>query len=76
MKLHRHDYENQDGKMVRVRKDEIYVWAAVNMTTGEVELDDIPMFDDQLSTLSEPWQWKRFTLTLSDNDKTEPRHEK
>ena len=67
MTLHRHDYENQDGKMVRVRKDEIYVWAAVNMTTGEVELDDMPIFDDQLSTLSEPWQWKRFTLTVSDN---------
>jgi len=53
--------------MVRVRKDEIYAWAAVNTLTGEVELEDIPMFDDQLSTLDAPWEWRRFTLTLSDN---------
>ena len=65
MTLHRFDYENQDGQMVKVRKDEIYVWAAVNTDTGEVELDDIPIFDDQLSTLNHPWRWERFTLTLS-----------
>ena len=72
MILHRFDYEDQDGKSVRVRKDEIYAWAAVNTKTGEVELGDIHECDDELQQLCPGWEWKRFTLTLSDNVKALP----
>ena len=65
MKLHRYDFENQDGKMVRVRKDEIYAWVPVNTKTGEVDMDDVHQFDDELEELHGRWKWMRFALTLS-----------
>lgn len=65
MKLYRYDYENQDGKIVRVRNDEIYAWAVVNTTTGEVDLGEVCEFDDDLRELCPGWEWMRFNLTLS-----------
>lgn len=64
MDIHRFDYEKADGKWVRVRKEEIYGWAAVNTITGEVELEEFKKYDDELCTLAPPWEWRRFTLTL------------
>lgn len=61
-KLHRHDYENIDGKMVRVQRDEIYIWAAVNTETGEVDLEDVQQYNDDLRMLDKGWEWKRFTM--------------
>jgi hypothetical protein len=65
--LHRFDYENIDGKMVRVLKREIFGWMPVNTITGEVECTDFRQFDDELETLSNGWEWKRFTLALSNS---------
>lgn len=51
--------------MVKVMREEIYVWTPLNITTGEVPLDEVERFDDQLKPLAEGWEWRRFTLTLS-----------
>lgn len=63
--LHRYDYENQNGEMKRVRKDEIYAWAAVKAETGEVDMDDLRQFDDELEPLASGWEWHKFTLILA-----------
>lgn len=67
MELHRYDFEEVDGNLVRVRRDEIYVWTPVNTETGEVELDDIRRFDDELEPLTDGREWRRFTMTLTKN---------
>ena len=67
MKLHRYDYENIDGEMKRVRKDQIYLWAGVRIETGEVEMNDLRAFDDELEDLCDGWEWRK--LILSDNEK-------
>ena len=64
MQLHRYDYDEIDGKMVRVRRDEIYVWSPVNMETGEVSMEEPQQFNDGLRPLAKGWEWKRFTMTL------------
>lgn len=61
--LWRRDYDNKDGKMVRVTKYEIYGWLPVNTLTGEVEMDSLHSFDDSLRELRPEWEWRRFTLT-------------
>lgn len=66
MKMHRYDYDTVDGKMVEVKCDEIYAWAAVDTKTGEVELGDIRQFDDNLEPLALGWKWVRFTMTPSE----------
>lgn len=69
MNLFRYDYENIGGYLERVRKDDIYVWAVTNITTGEVDLETITQYDDELGPLVKGWEWKKFTLTLLE-DKT------
>ena len=51
---------------MKFRSSEIYVWAVVDTETGEVGLDDIHRFDDGLYSLNAPYEWRRFTMTLSD----------
>ena len=63
--LHRYDYDEINGKLVRVRRNELYVWCPVNTETGEVDLDEPQQFDDCLRRLVTGWEWKRFTLTPS-----------
>lgn len=61
--LHRYDYEeDQSGRMERVRKDEVYAWAAVKTDTGEVDVSDIRPFDDELESLVAGWEWRKFNL--------------
>lgn len=64
--LHRYDYKNENGKLVEVRKEEVYVYTPVNVRTGEVELEDIRKFDDELETCNENWEWRKFNLILSE----------
>ena len=66
MDLHRYDYKYEDGTLVKFRSSEVYVWCVVDTETGEVELDDIHRFDDRLFPLDAPYEWRRFTMTLSD----------
>lgn len=47
--LFRSDYEERDGKMERVTTEDLFVWAAVNKQTGEVEVTDIHPFADDVS---------------------------
>jgi len=63
--LFRIDYDEVDGKLVRTVNSEIYAWLPVNTETGEVELEMLRKFDDQLTELDAPWQWVRFILTPS-----------
>ena len=55
---------------MRVHSDEVYGWAAVKIETGEVNLESFQQFNDELCKSADGWEWKRFTLTLSDS--TEP----
>jgi hypothetical protein len=73
--LHRYDYKTQNGKRHRVRKDEIYAWAAVQTETGEVDLDDIRQFDDELESLAPGWEWRKFNLFLANNQIITPAEE-
>jgi len=66
MDLHRYDYKDEGGTLMKFRSSEIYVWAVVDTETGEVGLDDIHRFDDGLYSLNAPYEWRRFTMTLSD----------
>lgn len=61
-KLHRYDYDELDGKLVRVRKDVLYAWAAVNLNTGEVDIEDVRQYDDELEVLNPGWEWVKFNL--------------
>jgi DUF1365 family protein len=65
--LHRYDYETQNGERHRVRKDEIYAWVAVQTETGEVDLDDIRQWDDDLEPLAQGWEWRKFNLILAND---------
>ncbi len=38
------------------------VFATMNPVTGEIEVDTITRFDDELQDLRKPWVWKRFRL--------------
>lgn len=60
--LYRIDFEDKDGKMVEVKKDEIYGWVPVHKSTGRVDLSDFQQWDDGLYSLSPEWEWRRFTL--------------
>lgn len=60
--LHRYDYVEVGGKRERTRVDKVYVWAAVHTPTGEVELDDVREFDDQLKDLVEGFEWRKFRM--------------
>lgn len=63
--LWRYDYEDQHGKMVPIRSNEVYAWAPVNTKTGQVEMCDLRRYDDSLEKLAEDWEWCRFTLIPS-----------
>lgn len=65
MNIHRYKYEHPNGHAMRVRSDEVYGWAAVKTETGEVDLESFQQFDDELRKLTDGWEWRRFTLTLS-----------
>jgi hypothetical protein len=69
--LWRRSYEERDGKMIGVESADLFVWAAVNNTTGEVEMGGIQPYDDDLDEdLVEGWEWKRFWL-IPDNSAEE-----
>ena len=70
MNIHRYKYEHPKGYPMRVHSDEVYGWAAVKIETGEVNLESFQQFNDELCKSADGWEWKRFTLTLSDS--TEP----
>jgi hypothetical protein len=67
MKLHRYDFEIRDGKMVQVKKDELYVWAPVHTASGLVELEGVQEYDDELKDLVAGWEWRKFIL-IPQND--------
>jgi hypothetical protein len=71
-KLFRYDYENQNGGRERIRKNEIYVWASVNLQTGEVDTEDLREFDDELQALTPNWEWRKFTLIPSNVSRQRP----
>lgn len=50
---------------------DLFVWAAVNNQTGEVEMDSIHPYDDELSNedLAESWEWRRFRLVEAPDTK-------
>jgi predicted NUDIX family NTP pyrophosphohydrolase len=61
--LWRSDWEERSGKMEPVRTTDLFAWACVNTTTGEVEMTGIKPYDDELNeNLVEGWEWRRFRL--------------
>ena len=66
--LFRTDYKDVDGIMKSFKTNEIYVWCAVNKSTGEVELEDVRQFDDELDRLNGDWKWQKFYLNTRPND--------
>jgi len=44
-----------------------YVWAAVNVKTGEIEKDGLHEFDDNLNELVDGWEWEKVYLHRSNN---------
>ncbi len=61
--LWRTDYEVRNDRYERVTCKP-FVYAAVNYETGEVEMDDLQQFDDQLPQLATPWVWRKFRMEL------------
>jgi hypothetical protein len=60
-------HEDADGRWEPVKSPELFVWVGVETKTGRVEMDDIQTFDDDLSSLVDGWEWRRFRL-VPDND--------
>jgi hypothetical protein len=60
--LFRIDYQSVDGKLAEVRTTSLFVWAAVDTETGQVYVDDIKEFDDELNKLSSGYEWRKFRL--------------
>lgn len=64
--LFRIDYPS--GNLDGVRNHNLFVWAAVHMKTGEVEMMSIEVFDDELRKLSDGWEWRKFCIIeVNDN---------
>ena len=57
---------DRDGKVVRVESPDLFVWVAVRLSTGEVDMGEINQFNDDLSKLVRGWEWRRFRL-IEDN---------
>jgi hypothetical protein len=60
-------HEDIDGRWEPVKSPELFVWVGVETKTGRVEMDDIQTFDDDLSSLVDGWEWRRFRL-VPDNE--------
>ncbi len=62
--LWRTAFKNVDGKMESVNSTtDLFVWACVNTKTGEVEMEEVRSYDDELDAdLVEGWEWRRFRL--------------
>ena len=65
-KLFRYDYISVNGKLERIKTEHIYAWVPINILTGEVELDDVRKFDDDLEPLSEGWEWRKVSIKEGD----------
>lgn len=61
--LHIVNYEDVDGTWMRVTQEEMFIYAAVEIATGEVYLDDIRFREDQFYTLNKGFEWRKFKVT-------------
>ena len=60
--LYRTEYQSVDGRLVEVKTTNLFVWAAIDTETGQVYVDDIKEFDDELKKLSSGYEWRKFRL--------------
>jgi hypothetical protein len=60
--LFRTQYPVVDGKIVETKTPDLFVWAAVNTKTGNVDMLNIEPFDDELVELVPGAEWRRFRL--------------
>jgi len=49
------------GYLIGVIDYDLYVWVAVHIETGEVEMSIEP-YNDELRKLVDGWEWKKFRL--------------
>ncbi len=61
--LWRNDYEVRDGVWTQ-KTCKPYVYAAVNYETGEIDMESLNEFGDDLRELATPWVWRKFRLEL------------
>jgi len=62
MKLHKYEYRQIDGKPQKVKQETIHIWVPVKTATGEVELDNIHEYDDELEDLADGWEWRKLQI--------------
>jgi hypothetical protein len=55
-------FVNQNGKWVEIKSEKLNVWAAVNIETGEVDMDEIFNNNDGLPEILPSWEWREFLL--------------
>ena len=70
--LYRIDYQSVDGKLVEVKTTSLFVWAVVDTETGQVYIDDIKEFDDELKRLSSGYEWRKFRLVPEGGESPRP----
>jgi hypothetical protein len=56
-------YKNINGKIESENSTDLFVWTCVNTKTGQVEVEEVRAYDDELDAdLVEGWEWRRFRL--------------
>jgi hypothetical protein len=60
--MHRTQFVDQNNKWVEIKSERLNVWAAVNIETGEVEMDEIFDNNDGLPEILPSWEWREFLL--------------
>jgi hypothetical protein len=69
MEFWRTDYPVVDGKYQDgVKSSRLSVWAPVRIATGEVDMDNLHVWDDDLTDLCDGWEWREFVLSVPDAD--------
>ena len=60
--LYRVEYRPVDGRFVKEKSSDLFVWAVVNSDTGEVNVAFIEPWEDKLRKVADGYEWRKFRL--------------
>ena len=60
--LFRVEYRPVDGRFVKEKSSDLFVWAVVNSDTGEVNVAFIEPWEDKLRKVADGYEWRKFRL--------------
>lgn len=63
MILWRNNYGIIGDRIVALPKSSrLSVWAAVNKDTGQVDMENLHIYNDDLTELCDGWEWREFVM--------------